>query len=415
MGGFHGTLTINDGIFGNAFNAVGDWTGSTADVVVNGSGVLDLRTDNITIDTLSGNGTVANTFQIDAFNTLTLGTGNGTAAFSGTIFGDGTGPNNSSFNAGVVSVIKTGTGVQYFDGNNGYSGLTDVQGGFLVISRELGLGTAAAGTTVQSGGTLQVENRFNGDVNIAAEDITINGFGVGGTRGALANWAGNNSWGGDVNVASNSSIFINDDSLNISGVVSGTSDLTKTGNGTLIYSGTDTNTLTGTTIISAGVTHFNKMGGAFAVSGDVQMGTGSGQPHLRMFQDNQFAPGVEMNFVNPDGQWTRFDLQGTTQTLAGLNAAAGIGAVVQNERLGGGGTASDGTLIINGSGINSFHGHMRDEDDGGSTFVLNLQKDGSGTQTIISSDVTYSGTTTVNDGILELQTTGGTFRRSNGQ
>ncbi|MCA9270252.1 MAG: autotransporter-associated beta strand repeat-containing protein, partial [Planctomycetales bacterium] len=257
---------------------------------------------------------------------------------------------------------------------------------------------------------LQLGNGGGGDVHIVSESVDISGFGVSGTRGALASWTGTNSWGGGVNVVADSSVFVNTGSLAINGVISGASNLSKVGGGSLTLGGAASNTLSGTLILDNGVTFFDKTGGAFAATGNVQMGAGNGnQPHLRMLQNEQFGPGVVMSFANVSGAWGRFDLQGTTQTLAGLNAgtvATQAGAVVQNERFGGGGTAADGTLTLNGSGSYLYHGYVRDEDDGGHTFKLNLVKSGTGDQTIVGPNVTYTGTTTVNDGTLTLQTTG---------
>ena len=104
-----------------------------------------------------------------------------------------------------------------------------------------------------------------------------------------------------------------------------------------------------------------------------------------------------MSFANSWGNWARFDLQGTDQTLAGLNTGGvARGAVIQNERLGGGGTSADGTLTLDvaGGDAYSYYGYLRDEDDGGNTYKLNLVKDGDGTQTLIGDRIYYTGTTT---------------------
>ena len=61
-----------------------------------------------------------------------------------------------------------------------------------------------------------------------------------------------------------------------------------------------------------------KTGGAVAIPANtvVQFGSGTdGQANLRMGGNEQFGAGVVMNWVNVAGQWGRFDLKGTTQTL----------------------------------------------------------------------------------------------------
>ena len=86
---------------------------------------------------------------------------------------------------GSGGVIKTGdvNSPLYFDGNNSYSGTTAVNAGYLVVRSDGALGATGAGnnSTVASGATLQLEG---GTVNFASENVSIAGFGVGGTRGA---------------------------------------------------------------------------------------------------------------------------------------------------------------------------------------------------------------------------------------
>jgi len=148
----------------------------------------------------------------------------------------------------------------------------------------------------------------------------------------------------------------------------------------------------------------NKTGGAYAISGPVQMGTGSGSPHLRTYQPNQFAPGVVMVGANPWTQWARFDLLGNDQTLAGISGETG-GLVIQN---GGAGIAASGdaTLTVNGDADSYFGGHMRDTDGTGG-YTLGLVKEGAGALTLAGSVITYTGPTTVASGTLRLTNTTG--------
>ena len=64
----------------------------------------------------------------------------------------------------------------------------------------------------------------------------LTGNGVGGTRGALASWTGNNIWGGPVTLTGHSSIHVQSGALAVNGVIGETGgawNLAKTGNGTL--------------------------------------------------------------------------------------------------------------------------------------------------------------------------------------
>ncbi len=85
-------------------------------------------------------------------------------------------------------VVKTGTGTTTLAGNNAYNKQTTVQQGTLIAAHNNALGSTAAGTVVESGGTLGLQ----GGVTISGEAITLNGTGAAGRPGALANIAGSN-------------------------------------------------------------------------------------------------------------------------------------------------------------------------------------------------------------------------------
>ncbi len=116
-----------------------------------------------------------------------------------------------------------------------------------------------------------------------------------------------------------------------------------------------------------------------------------------------------MNWVNAAGQWGRFDLKGTTQTIAGLNSTmATASMIVQNQGLDALDPGTDATLTLNGSGTYASYGYVRDQDNGGTIRKLNIVKNGAGTQTLGNQalgSISFSGTTTVNSGILAHDTT----------
>ena len=201
----------------------------------------------------------------------------------------------SSSIAGSNGLTFVGTGVTpgvYFDGSNTYTGVTSVNSGFLIARNANSLGGSASGSVAASGATLQVEAIGLADVNIANEAVTISGTGVGGTRGALASWAGNNTWGGTVTMAANSSIHVQAGTFAVNSVVSGTGfNLLKTGAGQLTLGGAASNTYSGTTTVDLGTLALGKTGGAKAIIGAVTMGGGNAnQPNLRMLANNQFDP-----------------------------------------------------------------------------------------------------------------------------
>jgi len=106
---------------------------------------LDLTGFNETINGLSSQGPSP---FVQNGGTLTLGDGNATATFSGTIRDNG----------GSLSITKIGTGVQTFTGANTYSGATTVSNGTLVVSTaQFG---ATGGITVNDGPTLGVRRQL---------------------------------------------------------------------------------------------------------------------------------------------------------------------------------------------------------------------------------------------------------------
>jgi autotransporter-associated beta strand protein len=156
----------------------------------------------------SGKITGGTTLTKDGSGTLTITTTNDysglTFVNSGTIqLGDGTAKNGSVTSsisnnaalvfanpssqtyAGVISgpgtLSKQSAGVLTVSGNNTFDGLTTISGGTLAAGSATALGSTNAGTTVASGGTLDVNGQ-----NLGAEAVGISGQGVG-NNGAVVN------------------------------------------------------------------------------------------------------------------------------------------------------------------------------------------------------------------------------------
>ncbi len=232
----------------------------TSAVTVSTGATFDLNSFNETIGSLAGSGTV--TSGSAGALTLTAGGDNTSTVFSGVL-------QNGS---GTIAFTKSGTGTLTLSGNNTYSGLTTVSGGILDIQNANGLGTTAAGTTVMSGATLQLQS----GISLSAEPLTLNGNGYSG-YGALRNLSGSNSFGGAITLAANSTIYSDAGTFTLSGgivnggftasfagagnitesgVISGTGALVKNGSGTLTLSGGNTfsggSTINGGTVIVYG-------------------------------------------------------------------------------------------------------------------------------------------------------------------
>ncbi|WP_162375579.1 autotransporter domain-containing protein [Ancylobacter sp. TS-1] len=143
--------------------------------------------------------------------------------------------------AGIGGLTKQGIGTLTLSGANTYSGTTTVSVGTLVASGGSAIGDSSA-VTVASGATLTVN----------AEE----------TIGSLAG-------AGSVMLAASSGLTAggDDSSTTFSGTIAGAGGLTKTGDGLLILTGT--NTFTGVTTISAGTLQIGDGGTTGSLAGDV--------------------------------------------------------------------------------------------------------------------------------------------------
>lgn len=236
-GGYEGTTTVNNGILniqnGSALGQANatDATGTTVNGNGATNGTLQLQggitvsnekltlnntgfNNNGALQNVSGNNTWAGPIslasnsrvQSDA-GTLTLG-GTVTSTSNATLDVRGAGNTTISGAVGTGSggITKSGTGTLTLSGNNTYSGATTVNQGVLSLQSNTGLGSGAGTTTVAgNGAALQLDNTAIGGgsnaLNTTAEPLALIGTGIGGT-GALRNVAGNNTFGGQITVAS---------------------------------------------------------------------------------------------------------------------------------------------------------------------------------------------------------------------
>ena len=315
------------------------------------------------VDALNGNGSVINT------NSLTVQSG----AFGGVISGSG-------------FLTKTGAGTLTLTGTNTYGGGTTINQGLI---------------------------NFNSIGNFGSGNITLNGGGL--------QWA-NNYIGADISARLNplgvsGGIFdTNGNSIILDSVISGSGSLTKAGEGTLTL--TRTNTYTGGTTISQGLINFNSVDNF-----------GSGQITLNG-GGLQWATGFSVDIsarLNPLGSSGGiFDTNGNSITLSSVLSGSGsltktgagtlilTGDNTYTEST----TVSAGTLQIGAdSTTGSVAGDIVVNASANVTFSRSdvfsytgdisgdgsLTKAGAGTL-ILSGENTYTGSTTVNAGILQSDT-----------
>lgn len=257
------------------------------------------------------------------------------------------------------------------------------------------------------------------------------GAGEGGQPGALRAAAGQNmNLTGGVILTGNAEILTQDTAsvITFQQPITGVGDLTLHAKGKFNFPGSVSNSFNGNLTINttagaaaSSTITFDKTGGALAVPAGktVQYGvpSGTGQVNLRMSQSQQFGPGVRMNFGNTNGNWARFDLMGTRQTLAGLHtgstSATPNGAVIQNRESSGTANRGASILTLNGNlddanypvGGYIYNGYLRDADSGDNPDNrLALVKDGTGTQGFAGAQFHLEGGVTVNGGNLDFLT-----------
>jgi hypothetical protein len=150
------------------------------------------------------------------------------------------------------------------------------------------------------------------------------------------------------------------------GAMTGSGNLTAIGNSTVLIGGNNPTFTGGLKLTGTGTVQMNAAT-ALSASNAVTVGTGA-----------------------------TFDLNGYSQTIAGLSDVSGVGGTVTN-------SGAAGTLTLGGSGATSFGGVIA----GGANISLTVSLTGGGTQTITGGN-TYSGQTSINAGTFLANTTGAT-------
>ncbi|MCS7304664.1 MAG: autotransporter-associated beta strand repeat-containing protein, partial [Thermoguttaceae bacterium] len=276
-----------------------------------------------------GGSTTPSTLTLNIADTVTN-------TYGGFLGGTGTNENN-------LALVKSGLGTLILSAANTYAGTTTVQAGTLQLGHNNALGSTAAGTTVQTGATLEI-NGFN-----TPEPITLNG----GTLSNNSSTAGYVT--GTLTLTANSTIFAANNALYLQGQVTGSGGFTKTGGHAVRLSNT-ANNYTGPTVINAG------------------------------YLDN------EASEVIPDGSPMTvnayWNLRGNTETIHSLSGSSG-GYIYSS--------IGTGILRIGAGNVDATYNGLLKVHSG----VLSIEKIGTGTQTLSGSN-DYTGTTTVSQGVLRI-------------
>jgi fibronectin-binding autotransporter adhesin len=391
---------------------------SKAAVTITSTGLLDLNGYDNTLgpltmtggDVTTGTGTLTLTQGLttlappsqaphaDAIidGNLSLGTGNTPQTFN--IAQSGTGldldvKTNVSGGAGV-NAIKEGDGTMKLSGDNTYAGATVVKDGVLALDNAQALG-GSSGTTVDSGGTLQLQ----GGLSFAPPGtLTLNGSGFGGA-GALHSAGGDNAWDGNIILGSTAAVAADaGTTLTLNGVLSGSisSNLQADGDGTIVLTGTNTNFL-GCTEVQSGFLALENATALGPVTKGMTVDSGAtlqlvggidyGQKPLILNGTGVGGTAGALENVSGGNTWEGpvvLDSDATIKSDAGstLTDHVQIGNEGYNLTVDGSGDVNLDTTISGAGG---------------------LTKDGSGTLTLGGSTPNlYTGATVVKDGTLNL-------------
>ncbi|MEO6848463.1 MAG: autotransporter-associated beta strand repeat-containing protein, partial [Chthoniobacterales bacterium] len=312
-------------------------------------GILDLNNRDNTFGQIYSDATGAGVINLGT-GTLTVNTSDSAIQpFSGTIQGSG-------------GIIKNGTGGEIFSGANTYSGVTTINGGSLVIRNALALGSTAAGTVVNSGGTLSLGSNVG---KVAGETLAING-GTLNSSGTSNEWAAPVTLTGTGNqtskIASSSGSLLISGPVNFSGTSTDTFELSGNSSGqisgatnlsasTLLKTGTGTWTLSNAMTLSGSGTHsIISNAGSLTVSGNVHLTNDAAD----IFELGGTSNGTISGNIDGDSQFLK---SGTGKwILSGNNTYTG-GTIISagTLQIGAGGTASSITGNVTDDATLSFN------------------------------------------------------------
>ena len=356
---------------------------------------------------------------VAAVRNITASTNGADVIFNGAFTGTG----------GLQFLVNAGTGSSILTGNNTYNGKTQINGNGtdgarVIIEHDNALGTPAVSdandyTVVGNVGSLQFRNNIT-----VAEDIRING--AGGGVGALRNLSGTNTLTGPVSLNGNSSIYsagglmvfdktdgvaIDGQNNNIdlrgggdiqvNGVIAGTGTYTaKSDAGTLSLFGL--NTFSNRMRIYKGTVVANTIADTGVAS---SLGTGDNNPNIQLGNVNNDATLRYVGAAASSDRQFQIGAPGATATGGGIIESSGTGAMSLtatefNSQQSG--VTVDRTIALGGDNVddNTISGIIQDNDKAAGG-TISVAKNDAG-KWILSGDNTYSGTTTINAGTLQI-------------
>jgi fibronectin-binding autotransporter adhesin len=362
--------------------------GGGSTILNNGSGALVFNNATFNVSGAAGSATNARSLTLGGTNT-------GANTISGAVANTGSGSNLKT-----ISVIKQDAGTWVLSASNAYTGGTILSNGVLRAGNNDAFGTGAftlsGGTLASDGATARTftnavvltANATLTETNVGTGDLTLSGPVT--TTGAA-----------------NRTLTVNR-LATFSGLVDGSSGaLFKAGVGTLVLANT-ANTFSGGFGINQGTVQVTKLADVGANS---SVGTRNSNSVMRLGQ--QGTTGT----LEYTGTGDTTDLQINIGNADGVGGSTilnnGSGALVfDNATFNVSGTAGSATnarsLTLGGAnaGANTISGVIADTGSGSNLKTISVVKTNAGTW-ILSGANTYTGTTTVNAGVLELAATVG--------
>jgi len=385
--------------------------------ILNGAGATIDASGSTPTATLSFTHTGANINLFDTGGTRTL-----------TLTGINTGNNSFSIQltdqaTNQTSLQKTGTGTWLLpNSDNTYTGETLFAGGILNVASVSDYGVASSigsrafaqeNTTVTGvslhfrGGTLQYTGSTPQSTNRNIRVLNGNGGTIDASGSTPAATLSFTHTGANMNLfdtggirtltLTGTNVGENGFSILLADQALSPTSLSKTGTGTWVLNGPDTNQATGLTSVTNGMLVLDKTN-AVAVSGTLSIGGGVGNAVLKIrgTGGNQIADTIIPTLSGIGSAAGILRMNNFTETMAGISSGGG-GGIVENES----GASGTGTLVLNVSAAPIFSGVLRDGDGVGIDGQLAITKIGNGTLTLSGSS-THTGPTAVNAGTLSV-------------
>ena len=392
-----GGLSLREALnFASSGGTIQFATGLSGQTITLGSDVTVADGVILDVDSIGVSGSLTitgNTLNMNGALTITNGTGD-TLIIASTLAGSGT-------------LTKTGSGTLTLSGTNTYTGTTTVSGGILTVGADANLGSDAL---TLNGGTLNLNNAgnidnaivlgaSNGTISVTNGTGTLSGniTGTGSltkTGGQLLTLSGTNTYSGGTTISGTGGLSIAGASnIGTGSITINNAVLTVTSAGTISNNITINND-------SASISNANAVTLSGVLSGSNAM-TKAGAGTLTLSGTNTHngavtvsAGGLTLVGGSSIGDSSAVTVDsGATLTLAGGNetigSLAGAGNVVLGYRLTAGGDNTDTTF----SGVISGIGN-------------GIVKQGTGTLTLTGNN-TYTGSTTVSAGTLIANRVGG--------